>query len=186
MLTATYAIVNLSVEQEQLRTLISQIQQFCRSCSTGLKNIRLPELKLVAKQLTQFDESCHRRKIEMHMIPSIRHATHDADALIAELELLNAQDDSILGSLQTLLSLSTDQWMFKLKELCGLVECYRQVLLKKLEKEDAILTLAKHLLRSEQWFAIGMQFFLIDAQSRVCKQCNSMPASDAKKSILSL
>lgn len=181
MLTATYAIVNLSVEQEKSRTLISQIQQFCRSCPEGLNNINLPGLKSVAKQLTQFDESCHRRKIEMNVIPAIRNATRDADVLLAELESLNAQDDSILTFLKALLSLSTDQWMAQFDELYCLMERYRQVRLKKLEKEDVIFALAKRLLLSEHWFAIGIQFFSIDAQNHYTNnsgmQCNMLGLS---------
>lgn len=170
MLTATYAILNLSVEQEHSRTLISHIQQFCRRCSAGLRDINLPDLKSVARQLTQFDESCHRRKVEMHVIPAIRNATREADFLFAELESLNAQDDSILTSLKALLSLSADQWMVKLKELCCLMELYCQILLKTLEKEDAIFELAKRLLPSEQWFTIGTQFLSLDAENHPHKE----------------
>lgn len=170
MLTATYAMLNLSVEQEHSRTIISQMQQFCRRCAAGLRDINLPDLKSVARQLTQFDESCHRQKVEMHVIPAIRSATREADALLAELESLNAQDDSILTSLKALLSLSADQWMAKLKELCCLMELYCQILLKKLEQEDAIFALAQRLLPSEQWFAIGTQFLSLDAENHAHKQ----------------
>lgn len=170
MLTATYAMLNLSVEQEHARTLIAQIQQFCRHCSAGLRDTNLPDLKSVASQLTQFDESGHRRKVEMHVIPAIRSATREADPLFAELESLNAQDDSILTSLKALLSLSVDQWMVKLKELCCLMELHCQVLLKKLEKEDALFALAQRLLPSEQWFAIGTQFLSLDAENHAHKQ----------------
>ncbi len=170
MLTATYAILNLSVEQEHSRTLISKIQQFCRHCSTGLKDINLPDLKSVARQLTQFDESGHRRKVEMHVIPAIRNATREADPLFAELESLNAQDDSILTSLKALLSLSADQWMVKLKELCCLMELHCQVLLKKLEQEDAIFALARRVLPSEEWFSIGTQFLSLDEQNHAHKK----------------
>ena len=90
MLTATYAILNLSVEQEHARSLISQVQQFCRRCAAGMRDANLPDLKSVARQLTAFDEAGHRRKVELHVIPAIRSATREADALLAELESLNA------------------------------------------------------------------------------------------------
>lgn len=164
MLTATYALLNLSVEQEHSRSLISKIQQFCRQCSAGMKDITLSDLAPVARQLTQFDESCHRRKVEMHVIPAIRNATREADPLFAELESLNAQDDSILMSLKTLLSLGSDQWLARFKELCCLMDLHCQILLKKLEKEDAIFALARRLLPSNEWFSIGTQFLALDAQ----------------------
>lgn len=170
MLTATYAILNLSVEQEHARSLISKIQQFCRHCSAGLKDINLRDLKSVANQLTQFDESGHRRKVEQHVIPAIRDATREAAPLLDELASLNAQDESLLTSLKALLSLSSDQWMQKLKELNCLMKLYCQILLKKLEKEDALFALAQRLVPSEVWFRIGTQFLSLDAQNHPHKQ----------------
>ena len=51
-----------------------------------------------------------------------------------------------------------------------MMELYCQVLLKKLEKEDAIFALAQRLVPSDQWFAIGTQFLSLDAEAHAHKQ----------------
>ncbi|MFD2273459.1 hypothetical protein ACFS07_26855 [Undibacterium arcticum] len=47
-------------------------------------------LESIVSQLAKLDESCHRRKVELYVIPAIQKATKEADSLLAELESLSA------------------------------------------------------------------------------------------------
>lgn len=182
MLTATYAIVNLSVEQEKSCTLISQIQQFCRNRSEGLNNINLPDLKSVAKQLSQFDESCHRRKIEMNVIPAIRNARNAWRRRPAGrtgiTECARRQHTYIFEGATITEYRSMDGPVRWIVLPNGTVPAGSA---EKTGKKDAIFALAKRLLLSEHWFAIGVQFFSIDAQNHYTNnsgmQCNMLGLS---------
>ena len=90
MLTATYALISLSVEQKKAHNLLSTVQQLFQNSSADRQRIDPAILESVVSQFTKLDESCHRRKVEVYVIPAIQKATKEADPLLAELESLSA------------------------------------------------------------------------------------------------
>lgn len=166
MLTATYAILTLSVEQKKTVSLFSTLQQYFQSGSANLQGIDPDSLEPVLHQLAQFDASCHRRKIDVYIIPAIQRITKDADSLLAELETLSSRGANILRAVREHLQQAIEQGFVQIKELCCAMECYCHSLLQRLAKEEAeLFPLAQRIITSEEWFSIGANFLSLDAEN---------------------
>src|SRR5713226_6047884 len=136
MLTATYALISLSVEQKRAHNLLSTVQQLFQNSSADRRRIDPVMLESVVSQLAKLDESCHRRKVEVYVIPAIQKATKEADPLLAELESLRAIGLRILGSVKDRLRQAFDQRVIAVKDLYSSIELYCNNLLQRLTKEE--------------------------------------------------
>lgn len=124
-------------------------------------------LASVVSQLAKLDAVFHQRKLEIYLIPAIRKATQEADPLLAELESLSAIGLGILGSIRQWRRHGFNQSVTEVKTLYSSVELYCNNLFQRLTKEeDELLPLAQRVLSSEEWFAIGVQFLSLDAESK--------------------
>ena len=159
MLTTTYALISLSVEQKRAHKLLSTVQELTQNSSADRQRPDPVILESVVSQLARLDESCHRRKVEVYLIPALQHATKEADSLLAELESLSAAGLRILESVREWVRKAFDQGVTEVKELYWSIEQYCNNLLQRLAKEeDELLPLAQRVISSEEWFAIGAQF----------------------------
>ena len=167
MLTATYALISLSVEQKRAHNLLSTVQQLFQNSSADRQRIDPTILESVVSQFTKLDESCHRRKVEVYVIPAIQKATKEADSLLAELESLSAIGLRILRSVRERVRQAFDQGVIEVKELYSSIELYCTNLLQRLTKEEEeLLPLAERVISSEEWFAIGAQFLSLYADKK--------------------
>jgi len=151
------------VEQKRVHNLLSTVQQLFQN-SSDRQRIDPAILESVVSQLTKLDESCHRRKVEVYVIPAIQKATKEADPLLAELESLRAIGLRILGAVKERLRQTFGHRVIEVKELYSSIELYCNNLLQRLTKEEEeLLPLAERVISSEEWFAIGTQFLSLDA-----------------------
>lgn len=165
MLTATYSLVAISAEQKNVRSILSRLQQYIHNCWKSLQDLDLPLLESAFNKLTQFDQFCHERKVEMYVIPAVRGATREVDSLLAELESMSARGIDILRSVQDQLRQAVDQGVVKINELCKAMEIYCDNLLKRLAKEeDELLPMVGRLLTIDEWFPIAAKFLSDDAK----------------------
>ena len=127
----------------------------------------LPKLESALKKLTQFDQYCHARKVELYVIPAVRGATTEVDSLLAELESMSAHGVAILQSAQEQLHQAFDQGVAKLKDLWRAMEFYCDNLLKRLAKEEEeLLPMIGRLLSIDEWFEIAAKFLRDDARQK--------------------
>lgn len=170
MLTTTYALTSLSVEQKRVHNLLSTAQQLFQNRSADRRQTDPVILESVVSQLARLDESCHRRKVEVYLIPAIQKATREADLLLAELESISAIGLDILGSVRIWMQQWFEYGVIEVKALYASIELYCNNLLRRLTKEEEeLLPLAQRVISSEEWFAIGMQFLSLDAGSKARK-----------------
>jgi len=171
MLTITYALISLSVEQKRAHKLLSTVQQLFQNSSADRQRTDPVILESVVSQLAKLDASCHRRKVEVYVIPAIQNATKEADSLLAELESLSATGLRILDSVREWVRQAFDQGVTEVKELYSSVELYCNNLLHRLAKEEEeLLPLAQRVISSVEWFAIGVQFLSIHAENKARQQ----------------
>jgi hypothetical protein len=166
MLTATYSLVTLSVEQKNARCGLSALQQFI---SNSARNTAQPDaavLETAINKLSEFDQYCHSRKVEMYVIPAIRKATREADPLLAELELLSFRGLCILGSLREGVRSAVGQGREKIEELCASMELYCASLYQRLVKEEELFHIAQRVISMDEWFSIASDFLSEDAARR--------------------
>ncbi len=176
MLTVTYALVTLSVEQKKARGILSVLQQRIQRSLEELKTIDRSSFESVLYQLVQFDESCHWRNIERYVIPAVRRATTEADPLIAELESLSAKAETILRAIRGSSWLGFERGIEGVKELYSSMERYCHHLRQRLAKEeDELFPIAQRVISGEEWFEIAAQFISHDAETHSHK--SSAPQS---------
>lgn len=167
MLTTTYSLLSLSMEQKRVHKLLSAVQQLFQHSWVDRLCIDPVILESVVSQLAKLDEFCHQRKVEVYVIPAIQKATKEADPLLAELESLSAIELGILGSVREWVRQGFNQGVTEVKTLYSSIELYCNNLFQRLSKEeDELLPLARRVISSEEWFAIGVQFLSLDTASK--------------------
>ncbi|MBI1889377.1 MAG: hypothetical protein HYS18_01885 [Burkholderiales bacterium] len=156
MLTATYSLATLSAEQKNTRSILFKLQQHIKSILYDLHNLNRNCVENVLVKLEQFEEYCHRRKVEIYVIPAIRKVTHEADPILEELESLSFKAVGILRALREQLINAFEQGMIEVNKVCSSIEQYCGNLMKRLTKEeDELLPMARGLLPIEEWFNIA-------------------------------
>lgn len=159
MLTATYSLVAIAAEQDKTRTMLSRLQQYLQSTWRGLQNIDFSFLESAFGKLMQFDKYFCIRKLEVYLIPALRNAGREAEALVAELDALSAKSSSILRSLGEQLAEAFEMSALKINQICHAMESYCGIVLVRLEREEReLIPLARRLFSIEDWFTIAAQF----------------------------
>jgi hemerythrin-like domain-containing protein len=162
MLTATYSMVALSIEQRTAHSILSTLQQTIKT--SGLDAIGPNGLESAVDKLSRFDQYCHDRKVELYVIPVIRKVTREADSLLAELESLSSCGFDILRSLRDELRSALDHGIAKIEELYRSMDLYCSNLLQRLIKEEELLKIARRVISGEDWFSIAANFLSYDAE----------------------
>lgn len=167
MLTTTYSLATLSVEQKNARSTLAKLQQHIRSLWQDMQSLNHACMESTLMKLEQFEEYCHRRKVEAYLIPAIRKSTHKADGILAELESLSSSAVSILQSMQEQLKRAYEHGAQELSKLCSAMDLYCNNLLTRLTREEEeLFPLVRGLLPTEEWFQIAARFLSDDAGKR--------------------
>lgn len=170
MLIATYALSTLSVEQKKERSFIGRIQNTLHGNAGKLHDIDPLRLESDLDQLSRFSESRHQRRVAGCLMPAVRRATDEADALLADLESLGQTGSELLRyvrhSLRPAFAHSTTHDTHgAIQQLCSSMERYCQNLLQRLTKEEQeLLPLARRVMSGDDWFAVGKAFLASDAR----------------------
>jgi hemerythrin-like domain-containing protein len=166
MLTTTYSLVAISTEQKNARNILSRLRQYIHGCWDSLHAIDFPKLESAFHKLAQFDTYCHKRKVEMYVIPAVRGATGELDSLLAELESMSKRGIDILHSVRDQLRQAVNQSEEKIIELCKAMEIYCDNLFTRLAKEEEeLLPMVRRLLTHDEWFPIAAKFLSADAET---------------------
>lgn len=162
MLTATYSLIALSVEQNNARCNLSALQHSIEN--SALPEADRPALEATLDKFTRFDEECHKRKVEMYLIPALRKATHEADPLLDELESLSKLGLCVLRTVRDRLRHALERGVGMMEELLSSMQLYCNNLLHRLALEEELLKIAQRAISSEDWFALAANFLSYDAE----------------------
>jgi hemerythrin-like domain-containing protein len=163
MLTATYTLVALSVEQASVRISLLSLQQYAHANLRRQHSVTLAQLQYACEALDRLYQTCHWRKIEMYLIPALRQATQQADRLLDELSNLNHAALDILKALQRTRE-ADDRSEQQVAQICSHIDSFCAVLLKRLEKEEGeLFAIARSAICGDAWFNIANKFLLHDA-----------------------
>ncbi|HVK95083.1 MAG TPA: hypothetical protein VM571_10200 [Noviherbaspirillum sp.] len=182
MLTATYSLVVIAAEHDSARGMLRRLRQYIQTTWSGLNNIDFAFLENALGKLMQFDKYCRTRKIEVYLIPFLRKAGREVEGLVAELNALSAQGQSILRLIGEQLDGAFDLSRTKVNELCHAMEAYCNYWMARLEKEEEqLLPMARRLLSIDDWFAIAAQFLSDDAGGNGSKRHKPAPSRSVAK-----
>ena len=187
MLTATYTLVALSVEQASVRLSLLSFQKYVRSTLMQQNSITLSQLEYACENLNSLYQACHWRKTEMYLIPALRDTTERANQLLDELNHLNQAALAAIRTLQERMGIYADVRDFQVEQVCDSIETCCAALLKRLEKEEQeLFAMARGLIGGETWFSIANQLMMHDKHLQEMKRSGltlgdqALPAVAAK------
>lgn len=156
MLTATYVILSLSVEQKKERQFISRLLHYVQSIRRRPQELDPVYIESQLRQLSAFAEARHQRKVEACLMPAVRAADSNSGALINDLESLSRLGSATLRAVHKCLQRAMRRSATQCKFLCRTIDLYCYNLLKRLDREEQeLLPLAQKVISSQEWFEIG-------------------------------
>jgi hemerythrin-like domain-containing protein len=123
---------------------------------------RAPDFRLLHAMLyyiREYPEQLHHPKEDRYLFAALKRRTHDADAVIADLEHEHAQGEQLLSNLTVALSVFEAGAAAGLQRFAGEVERFAGYYWNHMQKEeDEVLPLAERVLTDEDWRDIHAAF----------------------------
>ena len=176
MLTATYTLVALAVEQSSMRTQISTFHELVDTRLAMRPALSQGEVDDTCHLMQRLYDAVHWRKVEMYLVPALRKATQAADTLLLELDGLKLAAANALCALGSLVQRGAVDSEARVREFCGWATGFCKALLLRLEREEnELFPLARSHIGRSAWFTMANQLLLQDLQRR-----DARPASPGR------
>jgi hemerythrin-like domain-containing protein len=176
MLTATYTLVALSVEQSKVRVSLQSLQQLIDSNFVHQDALTPGQVGYACDAVKRMYESCHWRKLDMFLIPAIRSATAQADELLHSLDELARVATDAVGQIAIRLGATAVDTVSKVSQFCAAVEAFCSATLKRLELEEKkLFPVARSVISGEAWFSIANQMLAHDAYMHETRPARALP-----------
>lgn len=157
MQTTSYSIVALTSEQQNVRSILGKLVQCLHNGAWKLDDgIDLDGLEMVFNKLLMIDRYCHERKLERYVIPAVRNASTDTDALLDKLEMLSVEALRILRFVYDRIQQAIDGGDVDIEMLIATMELYCLRMLERLSlEEEELFPVASRLLSNAEWFRLA-------------------------------
>lgn len=163
MLTETYTLVALSVEQTSVRVGLQSLQKLLETNFIHRTALTSSQVEYACDAVRRLYDACHWRKLDKFLIPAIRRATHAADGLLQELEALTRAAADAMAAALHCAATPLDSEM-PVARFCHAVSAFCRALLDRLEREEhELFAMARAVISGEAWFAIANQMLAHDA-----------------------
>lgn len=167
MLTATYTLVSLSVEQASMRLSLLSFQKVMHVQWRHQRQLTSAQLRDVAASLGRLAHHSYWRKVDQYLIPVIRQAAPRCGPLLDELDSLNSAALASVAAVQQCAFAALDSSTQQIDALCAAVDVFCAAMTARLEKEEReLFVLARKVIAGEAWFAIAHQLLAQDARAR--------------------
>ena len=164
MLTATYTLVALSVEQSKVRVSLQSLQHLLETSFVHQSALTASQVSDACDVVKRLYENCHWRKLDMFLIPAIRSATGEAGGLLRDLDELGRAAAEAVGVLAIKLGATAVDTAAKVGQFCSAIESFCSATLKRLElEEQQLFPIARSVISGEAWFSIANQMLAHDA-----------------------
>jgi hemerythrin-like domain-containing protein len=165
MLTSTYTLVALSVEQTTVRAALQSLLDELRALPGDFSTLAACRAAQLCTALRQVYDNCHWRKLDKFLVPALRRSTAAADGLLADLERLSGQAAAAMGAAETCVG-GADRPVPR-NVFCDAVESCVGALRCRLEREEhELFPLARAAVGGDAWFAIANQMLAHDAYAQ--------------------
>ena len=181
MLTATYTLVALSVEQTNMRVSLHAVQQLVQKSYARQSALTEGQADYVCDTLRQLYEGCQGRKLDRFLLPALRRAGAGAEPLLVELDMLSRSAAESLGAACRLASgaiIDAD----RVDAFCMAVERFCAALALRFDREEReLFPIARGAIAGDAWFAVGKQMLAHDAYREEHRGRTPPPASRAAR-----
>lgn len=177
MLTSTYTLVVLSVEQSRARGEVQALLERWRPGAWWGEPPAMRQYAQACEALRRVLDDCHWRKLDKFVLPALRRcaavaegdadadaeadaeadADASADALLSELDSLSRRAADARNAAEAAATEGDPGCLAAIERCC-------QLLLERLEREEReLMPLARSKISGETWFAIANQMLAQDA-----------------------
>ncbi|MFC5510538.1 hypothetical protein ACFPOU_05300 [Massilia jejuensis] len=181
MLTATYTLVALSVEQTNMRVGLHAVQQLVQRGYARQSALTEGQADYVCATLRRLYEGCQGRKLDRFLLPALRRAGAGADPLLCELDMLSRSASEALGAACRLAAAGigdeegVDAFCLAVERFCAALE------LRFDREESELFPIARAAIAGDAWFAVANQMLAHDAYRDEHRSQASPPASRATR-----
>ena len=162
MLTATYTLVTLAVEQTRIRVGLQSLRQMLHAYYVNQGALSAEQVAHATGTMRHLHDACHWRKLDKVLIPAVRRATRLADDLLAALDALSVQAADALAVTRAFDGAIDDDE--QVAAFCAVVDTFYRAMLARLEREEQeLFPLARAAVTGEAWFALANQLLAHDA-----------------------
>jgi hypothetical protein len=187
MLTATYTLVALSVEQTNMRVSLHAVQQLVQKSYARQSALTEGQAAYVCDTLRRLHEACQGRKLDRFLLPALLPALRRAGAganaaaapLLCELDMLGRSAAEALGAACRLAAGSIDDEE-SVDAFCLAVERFCVALALRFDREEReLFPIARSAIAVDAWFAVANQMLAHDAYREEHRGRVPPPASRA-------
>lgn len=165
MLTSTYTLVALSVEQTTVRGALQSLVEDLHALPGDGTTLALGRAAQLCASLRRIYDSCHWRKLDKYLVPALRRHTSAADGLLHELDQLSCNAAEAIYIAEA--CVARPDRPVQRERFCGAVERCVAALRHRLEREEhELFPLARSVVGDGAWFAIANQMLAHDAYAR--------------------
>lgn len=162
MLTATYTLVTLAVEQTRFRVALQSLRQTVRAHCANQDALTAAQVEYATSAMHRLHDAWQLRQLDKYLVPAVRRVTRLADDLLAECDALSAQAADALAVSGAFEGAIDDAE--QVDAFGAVVDTFCRVLLTRLEREEqALLPLARAAVTGDAWFALANQLLAHDA-----------------------
>lgn len=168
MLTSTYTLVTLSVEQTAVRAALHALAETLRALpDADSLVVSPPHAAGLCKRMREVHHACHWRKLDKFLIPALRCRDEATDVLLHELEQLSGEAERAVIAAEACLAAAEHGEPINGAAFSYAVRRCIAALRRRLEREeDELFPLARSIVGGEAWFAIANQMLAHDAHAR--------------------
>ena len=165
MLTSTYTLVALSVEQTTARAALQSLLDELCALPGDFGTLAAGRAAQLTAALRQVYENYHWRKLDKFVVPALRRSTPAAEALLAELDGLSGEAASAMDAAAACIG-AGDRPVPR-APFCRAVERCIAALRRRLEREEhELFPLARGAVGLDAWFAIANQMLAHDTYAQ--------------------
>jgi hemerythrin-like domain-containing protein len=165
MLTSTYTLVALSVEQTTVRAALQSLAGELHAMPDDDGTLAPGLAARLCAELRQVVDDCHWRKLDKFLVPALRRVSSTADGLLRDLEQISRTATESLAAAEACIDagargVDRDSFGNAVGHCIAALRC-------RLEREEhELFPLARSLVSGEAWFAIANQMLAHDAVAR--------------------
>jgi hemerythrin-like domain-containing protein len=164
MLTETYTLVALSVEQTKLRSGLQSLQKLLETNFARRTTLTAVQVEYACDAIKNLYQGCHWRKLDKFLVPAVRRATRAADQLLLELERLTHAAANAMATALEYAGAAALDCEARVCRFCAAVDNFCTALLTRLEREEQeLFSVAREVISGEAWFGIANQMLAHDA-----------------------
>jgi hemerythrin-like domain-containing protein len=164
MLTETYTLVALSVEQTNVRAGLQSLQKLLETNFARRTALTATQVEYACDAIKNLYQGCHWRKLDKFLVPAVRRATRSADQLLVDLEGLTHDAAAAMAAALDYAGEAALDSEARVSRFCVAVGNFCTSLLARLEREEhELFGVARDVISGDAWFAIANQMLAHDA-----------------------